>query len=87
MEIEPQSEVGRELRVSELQPRTIVLLHKVGKDVAATMWVIDVGDLCVHFRAGALNIEFLALRCGADLEEICDDTHTRLKIFEYLGEP
>jgi hypothetical protein len=82
----PHSEIGRELRVSELQPRTIVSLHKVGTNLAVTMWVVEIGDVYVHFRAGAVKTEFLALRCGADLEEICDDTHARIKVFEYLGE-
>jgi hypothetical protein len=85
-----QSEIGRELRVSELEPRTIVFLHKVGTNIAVTMWVVEIGDVYVHFHAGAAKLaptEFYAVRCGDNLEEVTDDAHNRLKIFEYLGEP
>ena len=77
-------EIGRELKVSELKPKTVVIVWKEGRQ-AATMWVIEVGDVYVHFRAGVVNMEFLALRTGPDLEEITDDHHLPMKIYEYLG--
>ena len=80
------NEIGRELKVSELQPRTIVLLHKEGRNAMVTMWVVAVGDVYVHFRAGAVHTEFFAERCGPTLEQITDDDHIPMKMFEYLGQ-
>lgn len=82
-----KSEIGRELRVSELQPRTIVLLFKEGRSVMVTMWVVRAMSGYVHFHAGAVKAEFLAKRCGPDLEQITDDSGVSMKIYEYLGEP
>jgi hypothetical protein len=78
-------EIGRELRVSELVPRTIVILHK--GQTLATLWVVEVLQEFVHFRAGAVNTEFIALRCGPDLEGVTDNTGSPMKLYEYLGEP
>jgi hypothetical protein len=80
-------EIGRELKVSELRPRTIVWLAKEGRPAIATMWVIEVSEIYVHFRAGAVRTEFYAKRRGPDLEEITDDDNTHMRMFEYLGEP
>jgi hypothetical protein len=85
--LNPASEIGRELKVSELKPGTVVWLFKENSDRMATMWVVDVGDVYVHFYAGATQINFLTVRSGADLESVSDDTHTRIQIFEYLGVP
>jgi hypothetical protein len=82
-----QSEIGRELKVSELKPETVVWLAKEGRDLLATMWVVEVGDLFVHFYAGATDMHFYAVRSGADLETVADDTHARMRIYEYLGAP
>jgi hypothetical protein len=79
------NEVGRELKVSELQPQTVVWLHKEGRNAMATMWVVAVGDVFVHFRAGAVRTEFFAERCGPELEQITDDDHIPMKMYEYLG--
>ena len=85
------SEIGRELRVSELQPRTIVVLQKVGSRKAATMWVEEVFPEFVIFSMGAADMHFvqhfLAQRTGHNLEQITDDTGRELHIHEYLGEP
>ena len=80
-----QSEIGRELKVRELKPKTVVWLAKEGRDLMATMWVVEVGPNFVHFHAGAVLMDFLAERCGSDLEEITDDDNTPMKMFEYLG--
>jgi hypothetical protein len=80
-------EIGRELKVSELKPETIVVLMKQGRSVAATMWVIAVDDVFVLFRAGATQTDFLAQRCGEGLEQITDDDHIPMHVYEYLGEP
>jgi hypothetical protein len=84
---DPASEIGRELKVSELKPRTIVWLGKEGRDTMATMWVVEVGPVYVHFRAGAVRTEFYAERRGPDLDQITDNDHIPMRMFEYLGEP
>jgi hypothetical protein len=79
------TEVGRELKVSELQPRTVVVLWKEGRPAMATVWVVKVGANFVQFAAGKIRMEFIALRCGPELEQIIDDDKVPMKIFEYLG--
>jgi hypothetical protein len=80
----PKSEIGRELRVSELQPETIVVLEK--PDVAAaTMWVREVLPGHVVFWAGMVSTTFLARRCGKELERISDDSGATMNLYEYLG--
>lgn len=81
------SEIGRELKVSELKPRQIVLLWKEGRPVMSTMWVVEVGDVYVHFWAGEVVTNLMVMRRGPDLEEITDSSHLKMKIFEYLGKP
>jgi len=49
------------------------------------MWVVEVLPQSVHFYAGAVEINFLAQRCGPDLESITDDEEKPMRIFEYLG--
>src|SRR3954470_22303632 len=51
-----KNEVGRELKVSELQPQTVVVLEKADVGMA-TLWVVEIGDIFVHFRAGAAGID------------------------------
>lgn len=80
-------EVGRELKVSELKPQTIVVIHKQARNFLATMWVVEVLPGYVEFAAGELKTLFFARRCGAGLEDITDDVGSPLKIYEYLGEP
>lgn len=81
-------EVGRELKVSELRPRTIVVLHKVGRDnFLVTMWVVEILPAYVKFTAGEIRTDFIARRCGPGLDEITDNTGLPMKVYEYLGEP
>ena len=81
-----KNEIGRELRVSELKPKTIVVLER--PDVAAvTMWVMAVGPERVAFWAGANSMGFIARRVGPELEQITDDSGRMLRVYEYLGEP
>jgi hypothetical protein len=79
-----RNEIGRELKVSELRPMTVVVLAKEGRNVMATVWVVAVGEIYVHFRARDMG--FYAERRGPGLEEITDDDHLPLKIYQYLGE-
>jgi len=78
-------EIGRELKVSELNPRTVVWIAKLGRPFAS-MWVVAVSDKLVHFRAGKVGMEFFALRTGLNQEGITDDSYIPMKVFEYLGE-
>jgi hypothetical protein len=57
-----------------------------GRAFMMTLWVMAVSHLYVRFRAGVLAMDFIATRCGTDLEEIADEKDRRLKIYEYLGE-
>jgi hypothetical protein len=78
-------EIGRALLVSELKPRTIVWLQKQDTDCVATMWVVKVAPLFVHFRA--TRTEFFARRYGPNMELLTDDSNLPLQAYEYLGEP
>jgi hypothetical protein len=79
------NEVGRELKVSELKPKTVVVVAKQLRP-AATVWVVEIHPEYVHFRAGSINMEFLAARTGPDLEQITDDSGLPMRVYEYLGE-
>jgi hypothetical protein len=77
-------EIGRELKVSELVPRTVVVLERPDS-FAASIWVVMVQPEYVVFRAGAISLDFIAKRTGPDLEQITDDTGRQLHVHEYLG--
>lgn len=81
----PKSEIGKELSVSELKPRTVVVLMKPGRP-AATMWVIEILPRWVHFRAGEVGVEFIARRTGEGLQQITDEDGLRMEVHEFLGE-
>jgi len=80
-----RNEVGRELKVSELKSQMVVWLGKEGRDTMATMWVVEVGEVYVHFRAGAVGVELFLKRRGPDLEQITDDTQIPMHVFEFRG--
>jgi hypothetical protein len=80
------SEVGRELNVSDLRRETVIVLEKPGRPMA-TMWVREIGARYVMF---ASNVDaegtpramiFFAKRDG---EGIHDDDGP-MKMYEYLG--
>lgn len=78
-----KSEMGRELRIDELKPKTVVVLCKEGRP-AITIWVSRVGMDYVMFYAGQINLTLIAhLREDGTL---ADDSGMRLRVFEYLGE-
>lgn len=77
-------EVGLELKVSELQPKTIIWLQKPARPVAS-VWVLEIFTHSVWFRAGAVGLDFLAQRTGPDLEQITDDSGLPMKMYAYLG--
>jgi hypothetical protein len=86
MDDQPCSEVGRELRVSELKPRTIVVLERPDSAMA-TMWVAEVLPRYVIFLAGVTRTCLISKRTGPHLEQVTDDTGRMLRVYEYLGEP
>ena len=75
------SEVGRELKASELEPDTVVIVSKEGRNTSITAWVKDVQKVGVVFYAGELRLYSLFFRMG---EELHDD-NGRLHVFQYLG--
>jgi len=84
----PHPEIGRELKVSELQPPVVVILWKANRPTTyATLWVRRITPEFVHFGGndGLTEYHFLAERTGPDREQITDDSGTEMKMFEYLG--
>jgi hypothetical protein len=79
------NEIGRELKVSELSPRMVVWVGKEGRNTMATMWVVAVLETHVHLRAGAIRTELFLERRGPDLEEITDNSHIPMHLYEFLG--
>ena len=80
------SEIGRELKVSDLRTGGIVVLLKPGRP-AANVRVVGVGVGWVTFKAqykDGKEIHFLAQRCGPDNEMIRDEDMA-MHIYEYLG--
>ena len=82
-------EMGRELRVTELKPGTIVVLKCLeGPGHAAiTSWVDKVYDDTVIFWMGKLSMYLVLRRVGPEREQITDDAGRLLRVYEYLGEP
>jgi hypothetical protein len=76
------SEIGRELKVSELKLKTVVVLHKPERPFI-TAWVVAIDDRFVCFALNKIGMGFLAQRQG---DGIIEDTGTAIQIFEYLGE-
>jgi hypothetical protein len=75
------SELGRELRVSELQAQTVVILGKEGQPHMISTWVKDVTAHSVSFLAGELQMLLILRRDG---EALYDDT-ARMHVYQYLG--
>ncbi len=78
-----ESEIGRELKVSELKIHTVVVVLR--GSTAATVWVLVVSDASVLFGALATRTLLLCTRRGPDLEQITDDSGAALTLHEYLG--
>jgi hypothetical protein len=80
------TEIGRELKVSELIPLHVVVLQKDGMaSIAMTLWVQQISEQWVRLYSGVTGTVFLAARSGPDLEELIDDAGARVRIYEYLG--
>src|SRR5262249_31628542 len=77
-------EVGRELKASELEPGTVVVVTKEGRKTAMTLWIKEVGQVGIVCYLGELNLYSVFSRMGRDREELHDD-NGRLHVFQYLG--
>jgi hypothetical protein len=75
------NEMGRELKVSELEEGTVVVLTKEGRDGAMTAWVHIVGLHGVTFYAGELKILGVFFRQGDELH----DSEARMHVYQYFG--
>lgn len=79
------SEIGPELKVSELHPPMVVAVQKSGHPVVATIWCVGVTAKHVFFHGAAIDLGFIAFRTGEALEQITDDTGQPMKMFQYHG--
>ena len=79
------SEIGRPLKVSELNPKTIVILNK--GETFYSIWVLFVRPELVFFTSGVARTDLCLRRVGDGKEELVDDNNTPIRVFEYLGEP
>jgi hypothetical protein len=77
------SEIGRMLRVDELQPKTVIVLAREDRPHMITAWVTRVGVDFVAFGMGEVNTTLIALRHPDG--RLTDDTGARILVFEYLG--
>lgn len=81
----PENEVGRELKASELRPKSVVVINPPGHPHAfLTMWVRDVTPKWVEFYAGELR--WHVVNFVQPDGSIHDDQHRTVHVFEYLGE-
>jgi len=79
-----EDEKGRELLAHELTERMVVILHKEGSQYAATIWVKWVYSDYIAFLAGVTGMVLLCKRNPDGTLE--DDSKTRVRVYEYLGE-
>lgn len=77
------NEVGRELGVNDLVPRTVVVLQKDGRPMI-TAWVARVLTDLVMFYMGETRTTLICVRKADGTLE--DDTPARIRVFEFLGE-
>lgn len=81
-------EIGRELRASDLKPRTIVVVKPPDpqeRNAHMTFWVRAVEPAYVVFYSAVLHWAVINFR-GPD-DTVVDDQGRQVHVFEYLGEP
>lgn len=83
------SEMGRELRASELRERMIVFIlppqPAEAPPVAFTLWVGSVTDRMVVFFSGVERITVVNFKTPED--GLVDGRGRQVRVFEYLGDP
>lgn len=79
-------EMGRELKAHELREKTVVVVRREDRALAATLWVEAINEAAVVFFAGATwpRVHFMASRLPNG--SLIDDTGKRVLVYEYLGE-
>jgi hypothetical protein len=78
-----REEWGRELKASELQVKTIVILSRDGLR-GITAWVTETEGAFVHFHMGKVNTTLALMK--VDNGALIDDTLEPVRVFEYKGE-
>lgn len=81
-------EIGRELRASDLKPRTIVVVKPPDpqeRNTHMTFWVRAVEPAYVVFYSAVLHWAVIAFVTPDDT--LADDQDRQVRVFEYLGEP
>jgi hypothetical protein len=77
-------EIGRELKVSELKPRTVVVTHADhSPEFYATMWVRHITATWVLLEANVIGMELLLLVQPDDTLQ--DGKGHPIHVYEYLG--
>jgi hypothetical protein len=81
----PTNEVGRELKASELNPGTVVIVApSCHPGAMLTVWVKAVDSKLVVFYAGELNLHIINFVQPDG--SIQDDHGTVIRVYEYLGQ-
>lgn len=78
------NEIGRELSIGELKPKTVVIVSREDRSVYATFWVRSITPHYVEFYSGITHVHFLARRLPDG--SLQDDTGHHIHVHEYLGE-
>lgn len=76
-------ELGRMLRVDELEVKQVVVLAREDRPYMYTVWVTLIDSDCVMFGAGEINTTLIVKRHPDG--RLTDETGARLLVFEYLG--
>jgi hypothetical protein len=77
------AEWGRELKASELERKTVVILSRDGLR-GVTAWVTNTEGVFFHFTMGVLNTTLALMKLDDDT--LIDDTLERVRVFKYEGE-
>ena len=83
--MQPEDEIGKELKADQLVKRTVYVLMKAGRP-AATMWCSDVNlkdDLVLFWAGSIFTTLILFIQPDGTMQ---DDSGAKFAIHEYLGE-
>lgn len=76
-------EMGRELLVSDLVVKTVVVVGREDRPHFITVWVGEIAEDFVTFYAGEIHTALIAVR--REDGTLADDTGKRIHVWEYLG--
>lgn len=85
-EIGHPGEIGRRLEISELRPKSVVIIRRVDREIYCTVWVEFIEQEFVtfaSFKPSGIVTHFLAKRI---INKLQDDTGLEIEVYEYLGE-